>query len=107
MCKAAACARLTLQRKRVKTEIMKPGGGKSLKCRIVHGMFTAIASPAQTYLYKEKKCFLKLNLHDDILSTLRALPLTIETSLHLFFAAFIIIEKRINIFMIRIVLYSE
>lgn len=65
MCKATVCARLTLQWKRLKTEIMNPGGGKSLKSRIVHGMFTAIASPAQTYLYKENLSS-TLNLHDDI-----------------------------------------
>lgn len=59
------CARLTLQWKRLKTEIMNPGGGKSLKSRIVHGMFTAIASPVQTYLYKENLSS-TLNLHDDI-----------------------------------------
>lgn len=51
ICKATVCARLTLQWKSLKTEIMNPGGGKSLKSRIVHGMFAAIASPVQTYLY--------------------------------------------------------
>lgn len=47
---------------------MNPGGGKSLKSRIVHGMLTAIASPVQTYLYKKKKENLSNtpNLHDDI-----------------------------------------
>lgn len=65
MCKATVCARLTLQWKSLKTEIMNPGGGKSLKSRIVHGMFTAIASPVQTYLYKENLSN-TLNLHDDI-----------------------------------------
>lgn len=58
LCKATVCARL-------ETEIMNPGGGKSLKSRIVHGMFTAIASPVQTYLYKENLSN-TLNLHDDI-----------------------------------------
>lgn len=43
--KATGCARLTLQWKRLKTEIMNAGGGKSLKSRIVHGMFAASASP--------------------------------------------------------------
>lgn len=65
MCKATVCATLTLQWKSLKTEIMNPGGGKSLKSRIVHGMFTAIASPVQTYLYKENLSN-TLNLHDDI-----------------------------------------
>lgn len=65
MRKATGCARLTLQWKRLKTEIMNTGGGKSLKSRIVHGMFAAIASPVQTYLYKENLSS-TLNLHDDI-----------------------------------------
>lgn len=33
--------------------MMNPGGGKSPKCPNVHGMFTAIASSVQTYLYEE------------------------------------------------------
>lgn len=48
-----------------KLKLWNPGGGKSLKSRIVHGMFTAIASPVQTYLYKENLSN-TLNLHDDI-----------------------------------------
>lgn len=76
-------------------ENCNPGGGESLKSRIVHGMFAAIASPVQTYLYQEDLSS-TLNLHDDMLSTLRALPLNIETSLNLFFAAFIIIERKKN-----------
>lgn len=65
LCVKLDCARLTLQWKRLKTEIMNPGGGKSLKSRIVHGAFTAIASPVQTYLYK-KNLSNTLNLHDDV-----------------------------------------
>lgn len=53
VCKATVCARFTRQWKRLRTEMMNPGGGKSLKSRNVHGMFTAIASPVQTYLYEE------------------------------------------------------
>ena len=65
LCVKLQCARLTPQWKRLKTEIMNPGGGKSLKSRIVHGMFIAIASPVQTYLYKENLSN-TINLHDEI-----------------------------------------
>lgn len=65
MCKASLCKVNSNSGRGLKTEIMNPGGGKSLKSRIVHGMFTAIASPVQTYLYKENLSD-TLNLHDDI-----------------------------------------
>lgn len=55
MGKATVCARLTLKWKRLKAEIPNPGGGKSPKSRIARGVFTAIASPVQTYLYTRKK----------------------------------------------------
>lgn len=55
MGKATVCARLTLKWMRLKAEIPNPGGGKSPKSRIARGVFTAIASPVQTYLYTRKK----------------------------------------------------
>lgn len=64
MCKASLC-KVNSTTVEAETEIMNTGGGKSLKSRIVHGMFTAIASPVQTYLYKEILSN-TLNLHDDI-----------------------------------------
>lgn len=54
MRKATGCERSTLQWKRLKTEIINAGGGKSLKSRIVHGMFAAIASLQSRHIYTRK-----------------------------------------------------